>query len=269
MIALRSVISLLRFSILLLLAALLIQLLRLPYPANASFEEDYRGYLQTYDAYRAAHGAYLTTRNQYLQYGTLNSQNDALSAVKTFLSLRDDVLLSHLSLLRSRNVDPFLVPQLDDGDKFLQTHKSKVPAIGSLDDAVNFSNEVEEKDLYFQSISKKTLATMLVSKVENQKLRFLLLENEATELIGKLRIENKDVATLERWLIDAKTKQSLAEDKINQIHSTISTIDGRSADQIGSSFSEVQKNILEANQYVREGLQYLNELLESMRYGNF
>lgn len=239
------------------------------YPVRATFEEDYQGYLKTYDAYRSFHGQYVTTRNQYLQFGTLASKNEALNAVKNFLSARDDVLISHISLLRVRNVDSFYNGQMDEQFKFIQDHKVKVPALGSLDDAVAAADEIEERHIRMQNLSRKIVATVIVSKLETLKLRLLLLETEAGTLIGTLRNNGKDVATLERWLIDARSKRLIAEDKINQIRAKISEFEASDVPEVNELYNNLQSQLYEVNQYIREGISFMNELAEGMKYGNY
>jgi len=240
-----------------------------PYLSQASFEDDYQGFLKTYDNYRSAQSNYVTTRNQYLQYGTLNSKNDALSAVKTFLVARDDVLLSHISLIKGRNADTTYNSLLDNTVSFLQDHKSRVPAVGSLDDAVKISQEVESKDSNLQSTSRKVVGSLLVAKVDGLKLQFLVLENNAQDLITKLKNNGKNVEVQERWLLDAKNKRLLIEDKLLQARTKINNLQDSNADSINAAYNEIQTTVFEANQYLREGMQFINELAQSIKYGNF
>ena len=240
-----------------------------PSRSQASFEDDYQGFLKTYDNYRSAQSNYVTTRNQYLQYGTLNSKNDALSAVKTFLVARDDVLLSHISLIKGRNADTTYNSLLDNTVSFLQDHKSRVPAVGSLDDAVKISQEVESKDSNLQSTSRKVVGSLLVAKVDGLKLQFLVLENNAQDLITKLKNNGKNVEVQERWLLDAKNKRLLIEDKLLQARTKINNLQDSNADSINAAYNEIQTTVFEANQYLREGMQFINELAQSIKYGNF
>lgn len=237
--------------------------------AYASFEDDYKNFLRLSDQYRQAHAAYINTRSQYLQYGTLNSKNEALNAAKTFLTARNDVLLSHLTLLRQSTADPGLTKQLEDHVNFLQESKLQVTALGSLEDIVEFSQTIEERHVPLLILSRQVVATLVTSKVDDLKLRFLVLENEATQLVAKLREQDKDVAVLERWLLDARNKRLLAEGKIRQARELIAQFSAGNTDDVNETYNSIEFTLFEAGQYLREGLAFTRELSEAIKYGNY
>lgn len=237
--------------------------------ANAGFEEDYQGYLKTYDSYRASYEKYATTRNQYLTYGTLNAKNDALVAGKDMITQRDDVLLSYISLLKSRNTDQVYTNLLDDETTFLLAHKNKIPGVSSLEDTVETAKEVEDRHLPLQVAAKKITATIIYNKVVGVKEAYISLENDATALIHNLKLKERDVSTLERWLLEAKNKELLADQKLSQASSKIASLKGSSLDQLNQGYNEMQFVLFEANQYLKEALRFMNELSESIKYGQF
>lgn len=236
---------------------------------RAGFIEDYQGFLKTYDAYRAAHSTYITTRNQYLQYGTLNSQNEALEGVKKFLVMRDDVILSYISLLRLKNTDTILTSLLDDEERFLKAHREKVTAVGTLSDAVSVSQEAENRHITFQVTSRKIVATLLIAKVDAIRHKYLLLETKATSLILTLKNQGKDVVTLERWLLDAKNKELLVEQKLLEARNKTAVLRASSPENLTQEYNAIQFTIFEANQYLREALGFMTELSENIKYGNY
>lgn len=236
---------------------------------RSDFAQDYQGYLQTYDAYRSAHNRYITTRNQYFQYGTLTSQNEALSAVKQFLIVRDDVLLSYISLLRAKNPDPVYSQLLTDEESFLFAHKDRIPVISSLSDAERSAKEVEARHVQFHVTAKKLVATLFVNRIDETKLKFDLLANEAQTLMQALSTQGKDVSTLQRWLLDAKNKEFLSEQKILEARNQVASLQGNSSNQISERYNKIQLIIFEANQYMREAITYLNELSATIKYGDY
>lgn len=236
---------------------------------QAGFSEDYQGFLKTYDAYRTAHNTYNTTRNQYLQYGTLNSQNEALEAVKKFLVMRDEVILSYISLLRLKNTDTLLTSLLDDEERLLKDHREKVPAVGTLSDAVSVSQTAENRHLPFQITSRKIVATLLIAKVDTLRLRYQQLEIKANSLIQTLKNQGKDVTTLERWLLDAKNKELLVELKLLEARNKTTALRASSPENLTQEYNAIQFTIFEANQYLREALRFITELSENIKYGNY
>ncbi len=238
-------------------------------PVKADFTTDYQGYLLTYDAYRTAHNRYITTRNQYYQYGTLTAQNEALSAVKQFLVARDDILLSYISLLRTKNPDTVYTQLLNEEGSFLKGHKDRISVISSLADAEKSADEVESRYIQFQITAKKLITALFIGRIEQIQLKFELSSTEAQTLMQTLRSQGKDVATLERWLLDAKNKKLLSEQKLLDARSQADSLSGNTSGQINESYNKIQLTVFEANQYMREAISYLNELSQTIKYGNY
>lgn len=238
-------------------------------PVKADFASDYQGYLLTYDAYRTAHNRYITTRNQYYQYGTLTAQNEAIQAVKQFLVSRDDVLLSYISLLRTKNPDTVYSQLLTEEESFLLAHKDRVSALSSLTDAERAADEVESRHIQFQIIARKLVTSLFITRIEQIQLKFELLSTEAQTLMQSLRSQGKDVSTLERWLLDAKNKKLLSEQKLLDARNQVESLKGNTPEQISTSYNKIQLTVFEANQYMREAIAYLNELAQTVKYGNY
>lgn len=238
-------------------------------PIFADFNQDYQGFLQTYDAYRNAHNRYITTRSQYLQYQTLNAQNDALQGVKEFLTLRNQILLSYISLLRLKNVSDPYVNLLNNEENLIKVHNEKINAVSTLNDAVTISKEVEKRHLPFQITSKKIIATIILSKVSSLRSEIELLESEISLIITDLKNLGYDVTTLERWFLDAKNKLLLADQKISLVQNQINGLTATDLNSLGSNYNKIQFASFEAHQYLKETLAFLTELSESIKYGNY
>jgi len=235
----------------------------------ATFDEAYQGYLSIYENYKTAYQAYTTTRNQYLTYQTLTSQNEALIAVRDFLIKRDAVFSSYLGLLSKKNTDPVLGSLLTTEMNFLVSHSASVSALGSLEDAVTSSQQVENKNTNWLILSKKIVANTLMSKINSIKLSVSQSTNEANTLIVTLKNNGKDVSVLERWLLESKNKQALAQQKLAQSAVLISNISGTNENDIGKKYDEITTIILEANQYLKEALGFLKEMSETIKYGEY
>lgn len=251
------------------LVTLLLTLL-LPIRAFAqSAEESYQRLLALYDAYRSTYTQYINTRSQYIQYGTLSSRNDALIAVKNFLTARSNVLLEYLNLLTLTNKEPLYTAELSDHTKFIQAQQETIPAIATLDDAVDFSQQIERRHLPMHSLSRRVVGTTLTDRLDHVRLRILVLENDAALLIAHLRSQNKDVATLDRWLSDARNKRLLGEEKITAARTMLVEFDIRRIEEMNRNFSEIQQTLSQGNQYFKESLSFMKELSEAIKYGNY
>ncbi|RJR16193.1 hypothetical protein C4579_00550 [Candidatus Microgenomates bacterium] len=238
-----------------------------PKYAQADFNEDYQKYVQSYDTYRQAHSKYLTSRSQYLQYRTLTAQNEALAAVKNVLVARDQVLIDYLQLLTYKTSEESDKNTLAAYTSLLNQHREQIPQVGSLDDAVELSRSVEVLILPMNNLYRHILATLAYKQVDVLGLRLGNLETEASTLVSTLRAQNKDVSTLERWLLDARNKRTLVDSKLNQAN-VYASIVGTNNDK-ENALGTMTTTLFQSLQYMRETLAYYHELGESIKYGNY
>ncbi len=70
---------------------------------RADFDQAYQDYLYQSDQYRLNLTNFLTAKNRYLTYQTLTSETEALTATKSFLEARDQVLMTYLQMLIEKN----------------------------------------------------------------------------------------------------------------------------------------------------------------------
>lgn len=241
----------------------------LPQISRAGFDDDYQNFLKVYDSYRTADQNYLTTRNQYLTYNTLTAKSDALAAVKTFLTDRNQVLLSYTTLLLERNADQTYGPALNNETNFLNQINNQIPAVGSLDDAVQISGQVEGNLLQYQTTSRQIVGSIVRAKIDSIRQNVMDLENQAGVLITQIKATGKDTSTLERWLLDAKNKELLGEQKLSEVQTKITNLSASSVDDLNSQYNQIQFTLFEANQYYKETLNFLAELSDSMKYGQY
>jgi hypothetical protein len=174
-----------------------------------------------------------------------------------------------LSLLLAKNADPSLRTLVETEYTFLFEHKSQVSGIGTLEDAVTKSKEVETKHVALQLLAKKITASVNYQKLLSIKEAYLGVENDATALVQQLKLAGHDVTTEERWLIDAKSKVLLADVKLAQIASSIPSLSATSLDNLTEKYTELQFVLFEANQYLNEALRFMSELSDSIKYGNY
>ncbi len=236
----------------------------------ADFERAYNDYLFQYDVYRKALTDYLTAKNKYLTYGTLVSQTEALSTAKTFLESRDQVITVYLLMLLERNPEESLQKIISDEITFYSDHKNLIPAVGSLDDSAGASKTFEDHFPQTSIVVKKTIANLLIGKLLDFDGRLASSSAGFEQEINSIKTKGKDVSTLERWLLETRNKRMLADEKITTAQALTNKLQPRqSAQESAKDYSNIQTNILEANQYLKEGTSYLKEIKEEIKYGNY
>ncbi len=233
------------------------------------FSDKYQEYLNKSSTYRSDYTAYIIARSQYLSFNTLNSKNQAVNATKTFITSRNNVLISYIGLLKTVNAEDFLSTYWSEQEKFINDVNGRVTTIGSLDDCLTISEMVENKHFEYQLYAKKTSGLNIISNVEKQLQKYNELIDKSNQFVSEIKNKQKDVTLLERWLLDAKNKQWLVDQKINTAKTNLTNINSRDVDALNNDFNAILYTIFEAHQNLKEGLKYLNEFSENIKYGNY
>ncbi len=153
----------------------------------ADFDQTYQDYLYLQDGYRLSLTNFQTAKNRYLTYKTLTSQTEALAATKTFLETRDQVSITYLSLLLDKNPGDLSSKLINEEVGFFSSHRVKISAVGSLEDAVKSSDSVKEHFPRTETIARQAVTTILIKKINELKERQIVLESEFEEKVNILR----------------------------------------------------------------------------------
>lgn len=244
----------------------------------ASSQQAYRDYIYQYDQYRQTVNEYKSARSRYLKYKTLVSQTDALDKTKHMLSQRDELLLAYISLLSEKISENRGLPasekevhllSLIGSTHFLETNKRKIPMLGDLDDATTVSADFEAQyssmDILFRTILVKLGIGTLDSISEQYHTTYQTLQSFQESNRQFLSPEKQSI--FERWLIQINNKQNLYKQKIDEIHKTTETRNGKTTEYL-SGFNDIYKSLAIANTYLSEGISYMQELMTAVKYDN-
>lgn len=230
----------------------------------------YQDYLYQYDQYRRSLTDFLTAKNRYLTYQTLVSQTEALVATKAFLEARDQVLTVYLAMLIEKSPTENLKKLIGEEITFYTDHKSLIPAVGSLEDSIRVSGDFESHSPQTTVLARQLIAGLLINKVQDLGYRLASVSAGFEENVNGVKKQGKEVATLERWLLETKNKQFLAENKLSLAEELTTKFRPTKSSEEGSlEFAKVQVLIFEANQYLKEAAAYLKEIKEELKYGNY
>lgn len=229
--------------------------------ARADYNSALAVYNSAFEKYRLAYADYISAKNSYLTYKTLNSQTLAIEKTKIFLETRDDLLISYYALLKEKlnltlgifDYDKKIKNSIIDARLFfLANHKSTIQSVSSLPDLVQKSSEIDSIQKDLQDETYQIIGLILIGKVKDQSDKLALSINTVSSFTNEIKSTGKDVAKLERWLLETNYKHDLAENKLK---------DGRVLfDNLKEDYdNEPQKNFLEAKTLIIEGSQYLKE----------
>lgn len=244
---------------------------------QASSQQAYQDYLFQSDTYRQKYSEFQVAKNEYLKFKTLAAETSALEKTKAMLAQRDQLLRAYLLLLNERlNEDAGLTgatkgqyqTMIANEVKFLESHASLIPSIGSIEDGQKVSEELESHYTILQTSVRQIITGLslgqlaLLSRQFDQVMRDA--QNTVTAATGTFTLEKQ--ATLNRWLLQITNKRALAQQKIDSITQANAQLEGNDVDELDSKFRELGRQVSEARQYLVEGASFLGELKNALKY---
>ena len=248
-------------------------------PLHASSNQAYKDYLYQFDVYRTMYADFKVAQNEYFKFKTLTSQTTALSKTKIMLSQRDQLLRAYLLLLNEKLYEN---PGVTDTERntylsltrneidFLEQHTTLIERIGSLEDSMETSRELESHYAILQASMRQTIAGLSLGELAQRAKLFDLALADAKALVETNRgifIPEKQ-STLDRWLLQITNTKSLYVQKVNSIKTSAESLRGGDIGDQNTYFIQIQKSVGEARQYLIDGTSFLGELVTSLRYQN-
>lgn len=238
---------------------------------NDAYATAYQTYIDKNGIYQSAHNDYLTARASYFASGSLDSQAKAMAATLKMLKARDSVMVAYLLALKTKvtsssgvsDVDKSSVSSSVDSEvSFYNTHNTKLDSAGSLNDLVSDSDEAKAQ--YTNSTALNIYTGLIdLGMGENNSIRTQIV-NEITILRAKIdeikANQDKDVSTIERYLVDVQNKISRSSDKDNTAKTLIGSIKP-SDSGISNAFNDAQTALTDSNSYLKEANQQLLQII--------
>jgi hypothetical protein len=177
---------------------------------GSEYKKEREDFLFQFNNYNNAHKDYVNSANAYQKFGTIASQQEAISKTKQVLASRSEALRTYLQLIKvilnsQIGLDVFLrnaqFGKLEATQAFLSTHKQNVDNAQSILEINSESSRLEREAPTIEELSYETLSVILVGKMQN-------LEYRANKLIEE--IENSDNGKkdeqIEKGISEAKNK---------------------------------------------------------------
>lgn len=251
--------------------------------ARADFDGLRQEYLDKLSKYNEAYSQFLIAKNTYQTYKTLASLTQAIENAKSYLKVRDELIIKHFELLLARldeiNFTSLIISDAQkkiaqDEITFYTNHLGLIPAIATLKE-VNASADQAQTQIPSSNLkSKQILAQILIAKVEKIKAVYEENTTATEELINNLKADFQTNQTpqmrtkidkLDRWLVEVKNKKRLCEDKLTVIKTSLAALKPKDTD-LENRFNEARIDITQASLYLKEGVSYMKEIEEEMKY---
>ncbi len=241
---------------------------------RADYASVYQDYINKTGIYQSAHSSYLTARATFLASGSLDSEDKAKAATLLMLESRDNVLVSYLNAIKEKiNITQGLtdtdknsqISQLNKEISWYNSHISRLPSAGSLQDLVSDSNEAKNE---FNNSTLLIVYTNLISigAANNSFIRgemngeISALQSKIAEIKAN---QDKDVGLIERSLVDVQNKLSRSEEKDSEAKSLISSV--KPGNNLSNNFTTAQSSLVNSNLYLKEANQGLLQIITQIK----
>lgn len=260
-----------RFLFVVLMLLLLYTVCRTPYTILADSPSALSDYNKQYDLYRQNYSSYVTSKNKWLTYRTLDSNQEALTNGKIFLKQRVTVVISYLNMLKQRVQDAsgfeteeknLIFSKLNVEQTWLFDHLLKYDSAATLNDLERLSGQFEDRyTSVIQYISLQTAGEILYNKERTQNNLLLDIFNRLEQKLPVISASGQDITLAQRWLLQAKNKNELASGKKDDSLALLNSL--RGVNPI-AQYNQALFNLSESNQYLKEAVSYLTEVVKNI-----
>lgn len=214
--------------------------------------------------------------NEYQQFKSLASGQDALEKGKLYLAQRDTVAKTYFLFLNERlSENPGMLSSeislyrsiITNQIAFLDQNAVLAPSAASFADAAQISKAFDTQYETMQAAYRQTIVAIQLGYLNYFAARFDAQVVKAQALIAARKSDAKPEkqAILDRWLLSLSNKHSLFQQKATAIRSGIPKILGDTQTQ-DRQFLAIQSQIGAAKQDLTESAAYLKELENALRY---
>jgi hypothetical protein len=215
---------------------------------------------------------WITARNKYRGYKTVENAENALEKGKDFLLKADKAMVGYLEMVRAYvEGEPSLsdtereniIRELDSYISWLEEKQPEIEGATTKKELVAIAGTVRNKWLEIRPATKR-----IVGQVMNAKVLWVINNAETASVkvedaIEQLKEQGGDTTDLEAWLDDFNTKIDLAKGKHQAAKEKYAEIsDVRDADKL---FREGNAFVKEANQYLRSAYKDLKKIVKELR----
>jgi len=239
-------------------------------PPSFDYSKAYQDYIYNLNLYRQAYQKFVLAKNEYLSYKTLTSETKALETTKEMLETRSQAIIVYLTALKMRLSETTGVLNYQSNLRFVElmknidtfeTQKNLFPAAATLKDLLKVSSQFENQYSKTEVLTYNTLFTVVSGKENNLRDQIQFQITKLEQKLAQMSKEGlKDTLRAERWLLEAKNKITLSQQKQDEANKNLSKLTPQQKDK-NKVFAESQLMLEESNQYLKEAISNLKELV--------
>ncbi|MBM3205679.1 hypothetical protein FJZ41_02430 [Candidatus Shapirobacteria bacterium] len=239
-----------------------------------NFDRALNDYLYNYNLYRQSYNEYITAKESYLKYQTLNSKNEALAKTTQMLKNQDEVVKTYLTALRlklsatpglSAEEQNVLFLKLDSEVGWFKQHQNSLLSAATLEDLVDSAKKGAKQYQQTEILTYQTLGAILASKQMGFREKIAEQIKALKEKIGEIRLKgDKNTTTAERWLLEAENRLTRSQEKQFEAQQILAKMKATDYNKI-KPYNQAQLNLEESHQYLKEANSYLKEILGELK----
>ncbi|MBI4057810.1 hypothetical protein HY405_00625, partial [Candidatus Microgenomates bacterium] len=244
--------------------------------AILTFKRAYEDYVFSYTLYRSAETDYQFARGQYLTFKTLDSRRNAQEATAKLLTLRDEVVKTYLTAVRTKLRetkgvidDSTYYGLIDPEVVWFIAHKGTISTSNSLDELVSKSDEARDRHGMAEVAIYQTLSGITIGNLNSLRQELILITQSTKNKIESIkqtsdpneRLSDRKIQTIERWMGDVETRLARSREKEFQGQAVMAERlhPDYTADNFGNYIGGVQPYFEESLQNLREASSFLKE----------
>ena len=243
---------------------------------ESNYEKSYQDYIYTYNKYRESYNQFITAKQAYLNYQTLNSKNEAQTKTLQTLQLRDEAVKTYLTMIRFKLAQVTQVSdynlnliylKLEDEIGWYSAHKESLTSAGTLEDLVKLSTKSES---YYQNTTQPTIYKTLFAVIA-YKEKILTSQTEVQmdkikSKLGQIDSNNdKNTTKARRWLLEAENRLNRSKEKQKSADTLVNSEISSYQSDHSKKYYQAQFLLSEANQYLEETNSFLKEVLVEVK----
>jgi len=231
------------------------------------FQRSWADYIYTTGQYQQVHEQYSKAKQTYNTYQTLTTRNDAVAAAAAVLKSREELVRTYLVMFRMKlyesklSLDSNKQEKINSADilvSWLEGRKSKLDAIGNIDDLNEISAEFENKYPEITSLSFGMIASYKVGEIGLVIERIDNLKDEIKK--KKDDFSEKDKIEFDRSIVQIEEKISLAKSKRQQALSELENLSDKRTKDYLAIWRTSRSALVDCQQYLREVLVFMDEI---------
>lgn len=241
---------------------------------KADYAATYQSYINLTDLYRNLYQNYISSKNKYLTYHTLTSQNEALENGRVFLKARDQLIAQYLKLLRDKTSEAggfsdsernLIFNKLNVENAWLVDHRTRYDTAGTINDLQRISDQTQDRyNSIIRYVALQTAGSILANKEQ-------VLTTTINDILTKMDITLKkasklgdDTSLAQRWLLEAQNKVILASERQSEAVDAFTNLHGQN---LVPEYNRGVFSLTESNQYLKEASSYVSEILRILKGG--